>query len=121
MKLLIAIPALNEEESIEQIIQRSRFWAVPLGFALVGLLLFASSLFDRVTTGMTYEHWSRYVVMSFCFALGIILSVTRVIDYVLSLVDYRLEYLNTQSTVCSTGAPPRPRWEVEAQTCWNDR
>jgi glycosyltransferase involved in cell wall biosynthesis len=26
------------------------FWAVPLGFALVGLLLSASSLFDRVTT-----------------------------------------------------------------------
>jgi len=45
---------------------------------------------------MTYEHWSRYVVMSFCFAVAIILSVTRVIDYVLNLVASRLEYLKTQ-------------------------
>lgn len=79
--------------------QSTWFWTVPLGFYLVGLLLVASSLFDRITTGMTYEHWSRYVVMSFCFAVGIVLSVTRLIDYVLKLVDSRLEYLKTQSTI----------------------
>jgi glycosyltransferase involved in cell wall biosynthesis len=73
------------------------FWTVPIGFYIVGGLLVVSSLFDRLTTGMTYEHWSRYVVMSFCFAVAIILSVTRVIDYVLNLVGGRLEYLNTQS------------------------
>jgi hypothetical protein len=72
------------------------FWAVPIGFCLAGGSLVLTSLFDRVTTGMTYEHWSRYVVMSFCFAVAIILSVTRVIDYVLNLVDSRLEYLNTE-------------------------
>ena len=60
------------------------FWTVPIGFYIVGGLLVVSSLFDRLTTGMTYEHWSRYVVMSFCFAVAIILSVTRVIDYAVS-------------------------------------
>jgi glycosyltransferase involved in cell wall biosynthesis len=72
------------------------FWAVPIGFGLAGGSLVLSSLFDRLTTGMTYEHWSRYVVMSFCFAVAIILSVTRVIDYVLNLVGGRLEYLTMQ-------------------------
>jgi hypothetical protein len=45
---------------------------------------------------MTYEHWSRYVVMSFCFAVAIILSITRIIDYVLNLVGSRVEYLKVQ-------------------------
>jgi glycosyltransferase involved in cell wall biosynthesis len=72
------------------------FWTVPVGFCLVGGSLVLSSLFDRITTGMTYEHWSRYVVMSFCFAVAIILSITRVIDYVLNLVGSRLEYLKLQ-------------------------
>jgi hypothetical protein len=69
------------------------FWTVPIGFCLVGASLVLTSLLQRLTTGMTYEHWSRYVVMSFCFAVAIILSVTRVIDYVLNLVGSRLEYL----------------------------
>jgi hypothetical protein len=73
------------------------FWTVPVGFSVVGGLLVVSSLFDRLTTGMTYEHWSRYVVMSFCFAVAIILWVTRAIDYVLTLVGSRLEYLKMQT------------------------
>ena len=77
---------------------RSRwFWAVPIGLCLVGGSLVLASLLNRLTTGMTYEHWSRYVVMSFCFAVAIILSVTRVIDYVLGLVSIRLQYLKTQA------------------------
>ncbi len=72
------------------------FWTVPIGFCLVGASLVLASLLHRLTTGMTYEHWSRYVVASFCFAVAIILSITRVIDYVLSLVGSRLEYLNVQ-------------------------
>jgi hypothetical protein len=68
-------------------------WALPIGLCLVGGSLVAYSLFQRFTTGLTYEHWSRYIVMSFCFASAIILSVTRVIDYVLTLLGIRLEYL----------------------------
>jgi len=80
------------------------FWAAPMGFGLAGSLLVLSSLFDRLTTGMTYEHWSRYIVMSFCFAVAIILSVTRIIDYVLNLVRGRLDYL--KMLTLGTFAPP---------------
>jgi len=94
--------ALAEESSGGQrrwsarVFQAQWFWAVPLGFCLVGGLLVLASLLDLLTTGMTYEHWSRYVAMSFCFATAIILAVTRVIDYVLNLVSDRLEYLKIQ-------------------------
>jgi hypothetical protein len=72
------------------------FWMVPIGFCLVGGSLLLASFLQLLTTGQTYEHWSRCVVMSFCFAVAIILSVTRVIDYVLNLVNGRLEYLKSQ-------------------------
>ncbi len=94
--------ALTDESGILRsrlstwLFQTRWFWAVPIGFFVAGGLLVLSSLLDRLTTGMTYEHWSRYVVMSFCFAVGIILSVTRIVDYVLNLVGSRLEYLNIQ-------------------------
>jgi glycosyltransferase involved in cell wall biosynthesis len=77
-------------------------WALPLALALAGFLLVFSSLFDRLTTGMTYEHWSRYVVMSFCFAAALIFSVTRAIDYVLNLVDARLEYFRLRGGTWTT-------------------
>ncbi len=90
------------------------FWAVPIGFCLAGGSLVLTSLLERLTTGMTYEHWSRYVVMSFCFAVAIILSVTRVIDYVLNLVGSRLEYLKIQRFGASF-APSHSRVPVSAE------
>jgi glycosyltransferase involved in cell wall biosynthesis len=75
------------------------FWMVPIAFCLAGGSLVLTSLLERLTTGMTYEHWSRYVVMSFCFAVAIILSVTRIIDYVLNLVGSRLEYLKMPTSL----------------------
>lgn len=83
------------------------FWIVPIGFCLVGGLLVLTSLFDRITTGMTYEHWSRYVVMSLCFVVAIILTVTRIIDYVLHLVAGRLEYLRAKSVDMSAAKTSR--------------
>ena len=79
-----------------RLFQARWFWAIPISFCLVGGSLVLASFLQLLTTGGTYEHWSRYVVMSFCFAVAIILSVTRIIDYVLSLVGGRLEYLKLQ-------------------------
>jgi glycosyltransferase involved in cell wall biosynthesis len=79
-----------------RLFQARWFWAVPIGFCLVGGSLVLASFLQLLTTGETYEHWSRYVVMSFCFAVAIILSVTRAMDYVLNLVRSRLEYLHMQ-------------------------
>jgi glycosyltransferase involved in cell wall biosynthesis len=69
------------------------FWVAPPVLAVAGLLLVRSSLVERFTTGGTHEHWSRYLVMLFCFAVAITLSVTRLIGYVLDLIESRLRYL----------------------------
>ena len=55
-----------------------------------------TSFVQLVTTGATYEHWSRFIVMSFLVSAALILSVTRLLDYTLGLIETRLEYLKTR-------------------------
>lgn len=75
---------------------RSRwFWAIPLLLLLAGSALILQSFVQRVSTGVTVEHWSRFVVMSFSYSVALILCVTRVIDYLLDLVSERLTYLKS--------------------------
>ena len=71
------------------------FWLAPLSLVAGGTALVASSFIERVTTGATYEHWSRFVAMSFLFSTALILSVTRVIDHFLDLVTERLAHLRS--------------------------
>jgi glycosyltransferase involved in cell wall biosynthesis len=68
------------------------FWTVPAGLIIVGSALILGSVIERLETGHTYEHWSRYVVASFAFSTAIILAVTRGIDFVLDLVEERVRY-----------------------------
>jgi len=88
-----------------RLFQAKAFWAVPVAFWLAGGSLVLASFLQLVQIGATYEHWSRYVVMSFCFLVAIILSVTRLTDYSLNLVGGRLEYLKTQSVLARPIAP----------------
>ncbi|HWB82796.1 MAG TPA: glycosyltransferase family 2 protein [Bryobacteraceae bacterium] len=77
------------------LIFRSRwFWFLPAAFTAVGAALVWHSVLQRLRTGGTYEHWSHYVVMTFFFSAALILLVTRGIEYVLSLVAERVQYLN---------------------------
>jgi glycosyltransferase involved in cell wall biosynthesis len=79
---------------------RSRwFWAAPLLLLAMGAGLVVYSFLERVTTGVTYEHWSRFIAMSFLFAVALILTVTRIIDYFLDLVTERLTYLRSLPAV----------------------
>ena len=78
-----------------------RFWLVPLALIAIGGSLVLASALQLLSTGATFEHWSRYVVMSFCFSVAAILFVTRVIDYVLDLIDDRMRYLKS---VAQTGS-----------------
>ena len=80
------------------------FWLAPAGLALLGGLLVLASFLELLATGATYEHWSRFIVMSFCFSTAIVLAVTRGIDYILTLVEDRLNYLRLK---------PVPRGEAE--------
>jgi glycosyltransferase involved in cell wall biosynthesis len=74
---------------------RSRwFWAVPALVTVIGVLLVRSSVLERLRTGGTYEHWSRYVAMTFCGSTALTLAVTRVIDNFLEMVAARLHYLS---------------------------
>lgn len=61
-------------------------------FFLAGFALVAGSLFELLVTGETHEHGSRFIVMTFLFSTGMILLMTRVIDYVLVLVEERVRY-----------------------------
>jgi len=67
-------------------------WIVPLLLLLGGGLLVFPSFLELVRTGSTYEHWSRFIAMSFCWSLASIIAVTAVIDYVLGLLRAQLAY-----------------------------
>lgn len=67
-------------------------WLVPLLLLLGGGLLVLPSFLELVRTGSTYEHWSRFIAMSFCWALASIIAVTAVINYVLGLLHAQLVY-----------------------------
>lgn len=70
------------------------FWMVPGAFAVIGIALVYSSLVQRFETGETNVGWSRYVAMTFWLSLSMILSITRIIDHCLIMMEERLYYLN---------------------------
>jgi hypothetical protein len=61
-----------------------------------GLLLVMPSLIELVRTGATYEHWSRFIAMSFCFSTALILIATKAVHYVLGLLEQQLDYLRAR-------------------------
>jgi len=67
-------------------------WLAPPVLLLGGGLLVLPSFLELMRTGSTYLHWSRFIAMSFCWALASIISVTAVIDYVLGLLHAQLAY-----------------------------
>lgn len=68
------------------------FWLVPAVCFFAGGVLVLASFFELLRTGETYEHWSRFVAMSFFWSIGSIFAVTRIMDYVLDLLAAQLAY-----------------------------
>jgi glycosyltransferase involved in cell wall biosynthesis len=68
-------------------------WVISIGFFIAGTLLISDSLITRLKTGETNEHWSRYIVTVFLYAVSGIFIITKVIDAILGLVAERLGYL----------------------------
>jgi glycosyltransferase involved in cell wall biosynthesis len=91
--------ALGNGKRVSGIIS-SRFFVSSFGlasailFLIGGLFLVGNSLFDRLTLGSTYEHWSRYIVMSFFFFLSAVIFIARGLNYILDLIQDRLIYIN---------------------------
>lgn len=78
---------------ITRIFQSRFFWLLPIGSALIGVTLVFSSVAERLRTGGTDESWARYVAMTFWVSAALILTMTRVMDYLLTMVADRIDYL----------------------------
>jgi glycosyltransferase involved in cell wall biosynthesis len=79
------------------------FWYIIIFLFSLGGLLVLPSFWELVLTGATYEHWSRFIVMSFFYSLAIILLGTKMIGYSLGLLAARLDYLTRRT---SAGTEP---------------
>jgi glycosyltransferase involved in cell wall biosynthesis len=73
------------------------FWTIPVLLMLVGGVLVLPSFLQLVRTGATYEHWSRFIAMSFLFSAAIVLLTTRACDYILDLLESRLDFLRRRT------------------------
>jgi len=67
-----------------------------LFFFLIGTLLIFNSVWHRLLTGATDEHWSRYISMIFFYITGTIILLTFFANRVLILVKERVSYLNSK-------------------------
>jgi len=74
------------------------FWLIPAVLLIVGSALVFRGFVQLITSGHVTEHWSRFVVMSFCFSAAIILVITRATNYILGLLGARLDYFRALKT-----------------------
>lgn len=68
------------------------FWLAEAALLLAGFLLVEPSLRSLVTTGATYEHWSRFVVMSFLGGAAAVLAVTWLLHRAADLLEGQREF-----------------------------
>ena len=71
------------------------FFLFPLGLMISGMFLIFPGLIHYIRTGTIYEHWSRFITMSFLFSAALILIVTKLVDYSLELITARVAYLKS--------------------------
>ncbi|MDZ4845263.1 MAG: glycosyltransferase family 2 protein [Chitinophagales bacterium] len=80
---------------LSKIYSSGYIWWVPVFGTLLGILLIGDSLYNRFLMGETYEHWSRYVAMSFFISIAFITLATKSIAHVLKLISERLDYMQS--------------------------
>jgi glycosyltransferase involved in cell wall biosynthesis len=66
---------------------------------IIGGMLVYKSFMERIMSGITYEHWSRFVAMSFLYSTSFIFIFTLIIDYILILIKERLTYLQSTKKI----------------------
>ncbi len=82
----------RKDSWVERFFHSRWFWVMNAALAAIGVSLVLGSLLQLLETGSTYEHWSRFIVMTFCLSIVTILLITRCIEYVLGLVRERVLY-----------------------------
>ena len=63
---------------------------------LIGTALIFKSVWLRIRTSHTDEHWSHYITMIFFYVTGTIILLTFIANKVLGLVKDRMTYLNSK-------------------------
>lgn len=96
-----------ENDWINKVFLGRFYWLLPVSSLVCGAALAVPNLFAHVTTGVRYEHWSRFIAMSLFFLLAIILSSARVVAYFLDLVRQQLAYLDSPARVERPGTSVR--------------
>lgn len=99
--LRITLDRKPAKDRTQQLLRSKWFWAIPAGLVSTGTALVIPSILQLVRTGATYEHWSRFIVMSSLYAVALILIITWIIDYCLRLLSERLSYLEADSATKS--------------------
>ena len=82
----------HKPSAMQRFFHSGWFWVVNAGLTTVGGSLVLASLLQLLETGSTYEHWSRFIAMTFCLTIVTILLITRCTEYVLGLVRERVQY-----------------------------
>jgi len=67
-----------------------------------GIFLTYKSIIERLVTGATTEHWSRYIVMGTLIAIAFCFFVFKLINHFLSRIQERRDYLNSTINTVST-------------------
>ncbi|MBA3754667.1 MAG: glycosyltransferase family 2 protein, partial [Nitrospira sp.] len=83
---------------LEWFFSRRLVWVVAPTLLVAGGLLVLPSFLELVRTGATYEHWSRFIAMSFCWSVAFILIVTWMVDYTLGLITAQLAFIRSART-----------------------
>lgn len=63
---------------------------------IIGTLLIIKSVWLRIRTAHTDEHWSHYITMIFFYITGTIIMLTYFANRVMGLVRERMNYLNSK-------------------------
>jgi hypothetical protein len=72
------------------------FWLFPAGLLAAGTCLAFPGLVGGHSAGLTSEHWSRIMAMSFFYLVAAILVSARVVAYLLNLIAEQLAHSRTE-------------------------
>ena len=92
---------------VGELLGRRSFWLFPVALIIAGGALVAPSFIELVRTGATYEHWSRFIAMSFLVSVATVLIVTRAADYVLDLLANQLAYMQSRNRIPTSVISPK--------------
>ncbi len=82
----------DQRSLVDSLFNGASSWILPICLVGFGSMLVAGSFFEWWITGHTLEHWSRFIVMTFCFTTTITILLTKGVDQVLSLLRDRVHY-----------------------------